>query len=249
MRWPDTLRGRVSIALLASGVLLLGAACQSQPADPADPASEELSVEELLSSVAAELDAMTTAQFGMIDELESGAEFFGTTFKSMDAEVSSPDRVHMRVDVIAPGLGFAQVEILAVGEQSLIKFSRDAPWIPLPLDQVPFNFGAVGTSLAEIVRKMTGASITGEESVLDMSTIRVEGQVLSDDLSTLITSADPGHAITLTLWVEEEEHILRQLRIAGRLFNDDAPETRRLLTIPGVNVPVDIELPDAASGP
>ena len=71
---------------------------------------------------------------------------------------------------------------------------------------------------------------------------------MSDDLTTLITSADPGHEVTLTLWVEEADHTLRQLRIAGKLFNDDAPETTRLLIISGVNVPVDIQLPDIASG-
>ena len=249
MRWPDTLRRRVPTGVLAACVLLLAAACQSEPADPAVQDPEGPPVEELLAGVAGELAAMTTVQFGMVDELESGAGFFGTTFKSMEAEVSSPDRVRMLVDVVAPGLGFAQVEILAVGEQSVIKFSRDAPWVPLPLDQVPFNFGAVGPSLSEVVRTMTGGAITGRESVLGLPAIRVEGQIVSDDLSTLITSADSGHAVALTLWVEEGSHTLRQLRIAGRLFNDDAAETRRLLTITGVNVPVDIELPDSASGP
>ncbi len=240
---------RASVSVLAMGVLLLASACQSeQAAEPAPTDPAELSVEELVASVADGLAAMTSAQFEMIDELESGAKFFGTTFKSMEAEVRSPDRVRMVVNVVAPGLGFAEVEILAVGEQAFMKFSRDAPWLPLPLDQVPFNFGAVGPTLSEVVRNIRGPSVTGEETVLDRPTIRLEGQVMSDDLSTLITSADAGHEVTLTLWVEESDHTLRQLLIAGRLFNDDAPETRRLLIISGVNVPVDIELPDAASG-
>ena len=240
---------RASASVLAVGVLLLASACQSeQAAEPAPSDPAELSVEELVASVADGLAAMTSAQFEMIDELESGAKFFGTTFKSMEAEVRSPDRVRMVVEVVAPGLGFAEVEILAVGEQAFMKFSRDAPWLPLPLDQVPFNFGAVGSTLSEVVRNIAGPSVTGEETVLDRPTIRLEGQVMSDDLSTLITSADPGHEVTLTLWVEQGDHTLRQLVIAGKLFNDDAPETRRLLIISGVNVPVDIQLPDIASG-
>ena len=241
--------GRASASVLAMGVLLLASACQSeQAAEPAPSDPAELTVEELVASVADGLAAMTSAQFEMTDELESGAKFFGTTFKSMEAEVRSPDRVRMVVEVVAPGLGFAEVEILAVGEQAVMKFSRDAPWLPLPLDQVPFNFGSVGPTLSEVVRNIEGPSVTGEETVLDRPTIRLEGQVMSDDLSTLITSADPGHEVTLTLWVEQADHTLRQLVIAGMLFNDDAPETRRLLIISGVNVPVDIQLPDTASG-
>ena len=141
-----------------------------------------------------------------------------------------------------------EVEILAVDEQAFMKFSRDAPWLPLPLDQVPFDFRAVGVSLSEIVRNITDPSVTGEETVLGRPTIRLEGQVVSDDLATLITSTDPGHPVSLTLWVEEADHTLRQLLITGRLFNDDAPETRRLVIISGINVPVDIQLPDVASG-
>ena len=234
--------------MLAVGVLLLGAACQSEQSAEPPPESDELSVDELVSSVADKLASITSVQLEMIDELESGAQFFGTTFKSMEAEVRSPDRVRMLVEVVVPALGFAEVEILAVDEQAFMKFSRDAPWLPLPLDQVPFDFRAVGVSLSEIVRNITDPSVTGEETVLGRPTIRLEGQVVSDDLAALITSTDPGHPVSLTLWVDEADHTLRQLLIAGRLFNDDAPETRRLVIISGIDVPVDIQLPEVASG-
>ena len=67
-------------------------------------------------------------------------------------------------------------------------------------------------------------------------------------MSALITSVDSGHAITLTLWVDEVEHVLRQFRIAGQLFDDDAPETSRMVTM-DIDVPVDIQLPDVTAGP
>ena len=54
--------------------------------------------------------------------------------------------------------------------------------------------------------------------------------------------------MTLTLWINEADHALRQMRIAGRLYDDDAPETTRPLIIHGIDVPVDIELPEVASG-
>ena len=43
-------------------------------------------------------------------------------------------------------------------------------------------------------------------------------------------------------------HALKQIRIAGQIYNDDAPETVRLLIIEGIDVPVDIQLPDLGSG-
>ena len=54
--------------------------------------------------------------------------------------------------------------------------------------------------------------------------------------------------MALTLWIDEAEHALRQIKIAGQAYDDDAPETIRLLTIVGIDVPVDIQLPDVGSG-
>ena len=239
---------RLSITVLVMGLVFLAAACQSGPADAPSPTPEpELSLDDLLSSAGEELAAMSTVKFQMIDEMESGAKFFGTTLKSVEGEVRSPDSVRMLVDVEAPGLGFAEIEILAVGDLAYMKFSKDAPWAPLPPDQVPFNFGGIGVTLSELLPVMKNVAIMSRESVGSAQTIRIDGDVVSEETSDLITSVDSGHAITLTLWIDEVEHTLRQVRIAGQLFDDDAPETRRLLTM-DINVPVDIQLPDISSG-
>ncbi len=91
---------------------------------------------------------------------------------------------------------------------------------------------------------MSNVTLIGRESVGGTQTIMLEGTIGSEDMSDLITGVDSGHTITLTFWVHEEEHTLRQLRIGGKLFDGDAPETNRLVDITGVNVAVDIQLPD-----
>ena len=78
-------------------------------------------------------------------------------------------------------------------------------------------------------------------------TIRVDGAIMSEDLSELILTASPGHPIDLTLWVDEANYELRRLRITGKVFDDDGDGTRRLIKITGFNVPVDISLPAAGS--
>ena len=201
-----------------------------------------------MSSAGSKLAAMTSAKFSMIDETESGAPFFNTTFKSMKAEVESPDSVRMLVDVVVPGLGFATIEIVAIGEEAYMKFFQGAPWAPLPIDQAPFNFKELGITLSELLPKMKNASLLGRETIGGAQTIRIDGEMVSEDLSNLITSTGPGHAIALTLWINEADHILRQLRITGRLFDDDEPQTQRLIGIEGYNAPVDIRLPELAAG-
>ena len=211
-------RHRLSIAMLVVGLLFLAAACEADPVAPTPTPEPELSVSDLLSSAGQKLAALSTAKFHMIDEMESGAKFFGTTLKTLDGEVKSPDGVRMLVDVEAPGLGFVEIEILAVGDLAYMKFSKDAPWLSLPLDQVPFNFGGLGITLSELLPVMKDVAIVGREFVRDAQTIRIDGNVASEEMSNLIKSVDSGHAITLTLWLDEVEHTLRQLRLAGQLF-------------------------------
>ena len=267
---------RLSMAALVLGFLVMAAACGGEsptPTVPLEPTSTpaptptptpeptpeptptptptpepELTLDELVASAVARLAAMASAKFEMIDEKESGSKFFGTTLKSVEGEVQSPDRAQILVDVEAPGLGFVEIGILAVGDEAYMKFSKDAPWLALPLEQVPFKFQGMGVTLSELLPVMKDTAITGRERVGGAETIRIDGNVASEDMSDLITSVDPGYAITLTWWLDETEHTLRQFRIAGQVFKDDGPETSRLLTIE-IDAPVDIQLPDLTPAP
>ena len=230
---------RLSISVMVVAFLFLAAACNEEPEEP------EISLDELLASTGEELAAMSSAKFEMIDEMESGAKFLQATLKKVEGEVSNPDSVRLLVDVVT-GLGFAEIEIVAIGEESYVKFSRDAPWTPLPLDQVPFNFVGLGVTLSELLPVMQNATIVGRESIDGARAVRVDGTIVSDELSNLITSVDSGHPIALSLWIEESGHILRRIRIDGQIFDDDAPETIRLINLLDINSPIDIQLPIAS---
>ena len=247
MNLSGALRHRLPPVALVVGVLLFAAACGGESAEPTPAPAPELSVGDLVASAAEKLAAISTAKFEMVDEKQSGAKFFGNTLKTVTGEIETPDSVRMLVDVENPGMGFVEIEILAVGDQSLMKFSRDAPWVPLPRDQVPFNFGEIGLTLSQILPVMRDVAIAGRESVNGSDTIRIDGNVVSEEMSSLITSVDAGHAITLSLWLDQVDHTLRQFRIAGQLFNDDAPGTSRMVTME-IDVPVDIQLPDVSTG-
>ena len=235
----------LSVAVLVLAGLFLTAACGTESAPTPTPTPD---VDDLLSMAGEKLAAMSTAKFKLVDEMESGAKFFGTTFKRMEAEVKAPDRFRMVADVVAPGFGFVQIEIVAVGDQAFVKLSKDAPWAPLSLDQLPFSFGGLGMALRDLLPKINDVAMTGRESVLGIQTVRIAGTIASEELAVLIATVDPGHEAAVTLWIDEAEYTLRQIRIKGQIHKDDAPETVRLLTIEGIDVPIEIQLPDVGSG-
>ena len=232
-------RGLAS-AVLALGLLLLAASGCGVP----DPTPEpELTLDEVLVRTSEHLLSFETARFQMIDEMESGTKFFEQTLKSVDGTVQAPDRTDLLVNVESPVLGFVQIGIIAVGDSAMMQFASGAPWNPLPLDQVPFNFTGLGMTLSDLLPKIQNIEITGRETVNGIETIRIDGDLVSEDLTNLITSADPGNPIDLTVWVDAEDQSLRQIRIVGNVFNDDGPGTSRLIILSEYDEPVDIQLP------
>ena len=232
----------VFAAILTLVVLSAGCGEEPAPTTTTTVSIDTMAVDDVLAAVGENVAAWSTAKFSLVDETESGAPFFGTTFQRMDAQVQTPNDFQMLVDVVAPAFGFVKVEVIKVGDEAVMKLFEGAPWSPMAPDEVPFNFGGLGTILAALPEAMVEAAVGGRETLQGVSTVRLEGEVPSETLAPLITSADSGHTVGLTLWIDDDFG-LRQVRIAGRLYDEDAPETIRLLTINEVNIPVDIELP------
>ena len=240
--------GRALSAIMTSFTLLFLVASCGGESTPTPTPTPVLS--DVLTSAGERVAAMSTAKFSVVDEKETGAKFFETTFKSMEAEIEAPNSFRMKVDVVAAAFGFVEIEMLGVGEQAVMKFSKDAPWVPLPVDQVPFNLRDLGMTLRDVIHMIRDGdgAITGAESIQGAQAVLVEGTLPSQRLSNLITDVDPGHTMTITMWIDEGDHALRQLRLAGQLYDDDGPETTRLVTINAIDVPVDIKLPEEVSG-
>ncbi len=136
MNLTKTLRRGLTIATLMVAFLFLAAACGGESTPTATPptAMPTPTLSDVLTNAGENMAAMSSTKFSMVDEKESGAKFFDTTFKSLEAEVKAPGSFRMLVDVVSPAFGFIEIEMMAVGEQAFIKFSKDAPWAPLPLD-------------------------------------------------------------------------------------------------------------------
>ncbi len=234
------IRRGLAITALTLGLLLVAGGCGSDPTPTPEP---ELTLEEVLERTSDHLLSFQTARFQMIDEMESGTKFFGQTLKSVDGKVQAPDRTDLKVDVESPALGFVQIGIIAVGDSAMMQFASGAPWTALPLEQVPFNFIGLGKTLSDLLPKIQNIELTGRETVNGMETIRIDGDLVSEDLANLITSADSGHPIDLTVWVGAKDQSVRQIRIVGNVFTDDGAGTSRLIILSDYDQPVDIQLP------
>ncbi len=244
------LRNRLAFVALAVVFVLATGACggEAEPdapeADPTTTTTEALSAEAVLKGAAEEIATLSTTKFTMVDENETGAKFMGTTLKRLNAEVEEPDRFKLAVEAQS-ALGFVRIQVVGIGDEVLMQLFDGAPWSPVEPDQIPFNLTGLGMTLHDILLAIEDATISGSESLGGGPALRLETTLASDDLSALITNADSGHSLDALLWIGESDRALRQIRIAGQVYDDDAQETVRVITIEDVDVPVDITLPGA----
>ena len=213
-----------------------------------DP-SPESEVMVLFNSVGERMATVSTARVTLVDVRQTGAKLFDLTFKRLEVEIEAPSNSRMVIEVISPVVGVVPIEIVVVEDQAYIKVSPISPWAYIPVDLLPFDLGGLGAKLRATLPFVQDATISGRESVLGIDTVRVDGSITSEDMSDFFPSVDSGYEVGLTLWIDETEHTVRQIGIYGQLYDADAPETERLMTIEALDIPIDIQVPDVASGP
>ena len=236
---------RVAIAVLMALMLFSTATtCDEDSTSASTTTTLAFSATDFLAAASESVANMSTAKFTMVDEKESGESFYGMTFKDMEASVQDPNSLDILIRVLNPSLGFVEVRMIKVGDQAAMKLSKDAPWRSIPPDNVPFNFNGLKTMFDLLPTTIQDLAIVGREEAQNNQTTSISGVITSDDLTPLIMSADAGHEVTITLWINETDLELKQLQFAGKIFDGDDPETVRFLVVTDVNVPLTIELPE-----
>ena len=203
----------------------------------------------LLAGVGETMATVSTARVSLVDVRQTGAKFFGLTFKSMQVEIVAPSSSRMVIELVSPIGGVAPIEIVVVDDQAFIKVSPISAWTSIPVEQLPFDLGGLGTALRDTLPNVQDATISGRESVRGVQLIRIDGSIASEALEGFFPAADPGHVVGLSLWVDESALTLRVVGINGQVYNSDSPDTSRIMTIEAINIPIDIQVPDVGSGP
>ena len=88
----------------------------------------------------------------------------------------------------------------------------------------------------------------GEERLNGVDTLRIEGEVASQDLAGLVPGAGQDFTVGLELWLDQSQGLLQQVLIVGRVMPTDDVDTVRRLTLDDINQPVEINSPSGLSG-
>ncbi len=164
-------------------------------------------------------------------------------------QVSIPGRFSVTVEAESEfPKSYLEINIITIDDAAYMTDIFTGHWKQISADSLPFNLSGLGQTLADIVDAVESPVAVSEERLRGVDTLRIKGQIASQDLSELVPGAGEDFPVDLELWLDREQGLLQQVHIIGRVVPTDDSGTVRQLSLEDINQPVDISPPGIPSG-
>jgi len=234
------------VALLLLGLLV---ACGSNnSAKPTPDGAATIDAEQALSQAVDQLLALRSAAFTLEHLKGSTVLVPGVLMSKVYGDVVIPGRFRVTVEAEteSPKL-YLEISIVTIDDTAYMTDIFSGKWNQIPKESLPFDLSGLGQTLADVVDAVEEPRRVGEERLGGVDTVRIAGKIASEDLSGLVPGAGEGYPVRLELWLDDEG-LLRQVAISGRVVPTDDEITERLLTLDDINQPVQITPPSGFAG-
>lgn len=187
--------------------------------------------------------ALESAAFSL-EHLVGTTELFPGVFMTKAyGEVSIPDRFRVTVEAESQiPKSYIEISIVTIEHTSYMTGIFSGRWSEVSTESLPFNLSGLGQTLADIVAAVRQPRTIRAERLSGVDTVYIKGKIASEDLSGLVPGVGVGFSVGLNLWLEQDG-LLRQVDIVGRVVPTDDVNTVRQLTLDDINLPVTINPP------
>lgn len=241
----------LSVKALLAALLVMGllVSCGADKASQPSIEAAEIDPGPLMRQAVGQLLALESAAFSLEHLSGTTALFPGVLMTKAWGEVSIPGR--FRITIEAESLfpkSYIEISIITIDDTSYMTGIFSGQWNEISTDSLPFNVSGLGETLAGIVDAVQRPRVIGEERLNGVDTLRIEGEVVSQDLAGLVPGAGKDFTVGLELWLDRSQGLLQQVLIVGRVIPTDEEDTVRRLTLDDINQPVEINPPGGLSG-
>ncbi len=217
---------------LLSTLLVAGCARRQEAVDPV----------ERLQAAAAALERVTTFHFTLSHEQGATRIIQGMMLSSAEGDVARPRRMQ------------AELTVRAMGSSLRVQFVSidDRAWLTNPFNPTEFQLipGVTAAdvlnveALPQVLRAVSSPRFVGEERHEETTLQRIEGTLETGALVPLVPNgAEPGHTVTVELWIGKNDSLLYRVVIRGPLLASEPAEITRTLELSRFDAPVTIEPP------
>ncbi len=76
-----------------------------------------------------------------------------------------------------------------------------------------------------------------------MPCYRLTGTVRADSLTPLLNTAEGEQAVTMEVWIGEDDMLIRRVRLSGPISSDEGDDAVRTVELSAFDEPVEISAP------
>ena len=201
-----------------------------------------LTATEILNKTSEELQAVNSFHF-VLDQVGGGTPItMGIEMTGAEGDIVRPNQLQMTITGTTMGMSL-EVKLVTVGEQTYMTNPLNGNW-EVPPDQ--FKVLSVfdpDTGIAAIIKGITDSTQLSDETVSGTLCYHLKGTVVSDALQPLTGSSLAGAVISADVWVGEEDFMVRQIKLGGKITEGEKEGIVRTLTLSNFNQEVIITLP------
>lgn len=169
----------------------------------------------------------------------------GLQLTSAEGDVVAPDRARADVAGNFAGVPIA-TQVVAIGEDVWLKNPLSAKWEAIDVATTPIALLDPSRGVLGVMQGITDPQDEGTE-VVDGTTLRkLTGTVSATDVAPLVAVSPSEREVPVTLWIGEEDHLLRRIEVSGPVADGEPEDALRVVDISRFDEPVTIEAPEGA---
>lgn len=227
----------LSTAAVAAALFVLAAAGCGGEGDGASAAqivSESASATEAVRRFHFTLDVRNVPR--------SGA---GLQLTSAEGDVVVPDRA--RADVAGTFAGVPITSrLVAIGDDVWLKNPLSGAWESIDVSATPIALLDPSRGVLAVMEGIRGPSDEGTEVLDDVTLRKVSGTAAAADVAPLVAVAPSEQEVRVTLWVGEDDRLLRRIEVSGPVAEGEPADVLRVVEVSRFDEPVTIEAPEGA---
>jgi hypothetical protein len=227
---------RLGAVLLALVALLVAVGCGSD--EEGAPATE------LVRQSAESTGDVQSFHFALdVQNVETGGS--GLQLTGAEGDVAVPDRASADVTGTFSGVPIS-TQVIAVGDDVWLKLF--GKWQKVDVSTTPAVLLSPSKGVLAAMSGVTEAVDEGTEDLDGTTVVRVSGTAPAGDVAPLVavSPSDPDLQVPVTLWIGEDDTILRRIEVRGPVAGGEPDDAVRTVDLSRFDEPVTVEPPEAS---
>jgi lipoprotein LprG len=222
---------------LASVVALVLAAAVGCGGGGGGPSAEEL-VRESVDATAAIQSFHFTLDVQGVPRTSAGLQL-----TAAEGDVLTPDRA--RADVTGNFAGTPiTTQVVAIGDDVWLKNPLSGDWQPIDVSATPLALLDPSQGVLGVMTGITDPTDEGTEELNGVELRKIGGSAPARDVAPLVAVAPSDRDVPVTLWIGEEDRLLRRIEVSGPVADGEPADALRVVEVSRFDEPVTIEAPE-----